>query len=139
MSVIGYIVFENQTESAIEFYKQVFDLKVLEIMKMSDAPEDENNPLPESIKNLIMHAEIELFGSRIMLSDSPKDFGREVVKGNNFSLAICTDDKKAMTNAWNKLKIGAQINIELGPQFFSELYGRLVDKFGISWQFIYEK
>lgn len=139
MSVIGYLVFENQTAQAIEFYKHVFDLKVLEIMRFSDAPPDENQIVPDHIKKFIMHAEIELFGSRIMLSDSPKEFGRNLVAGNNFSLAICSNDKEALTKAWEKLKVGAKVNMELGTQFFSELYGQLVDKYEISWQFIFEK
>jgi uncharacterized glyoxalase superfamily protein PhnB len=36
---------------------------------------------------------------------------------------------------FNGMKDGGSVRMELGPQFWSKLYGFVMDKFGVGWQF----
>jgi PhnB protein len=107
-------------------------------MTYGDYKEDPNYQAPDHIKHLIMHAEIEIFGSKVMVSDTPKGFDFDFILGNNFSLAVTSKDKEQMKHAWELLKEGGKVFTDLGVQPFVPYYGYLIDKFGVGWQFIYE-
>jgi PhnB protein len=41
--------------------------------------------------------------------------------------------------AFESLKENGQIDVELGPQFFSPMYGSIIDKYRVKWQLISEE
>lgn len=138
MSVLCYLNFSENAKEALAFYQHVFQTKDPYILTYGDYQEDPNYTAPDQIKHLIMHAEIEVFGSKVMVSDTPKGFDFDFVLGNNFSLAVTSKDKDRMRNAWELLKEGGKVITDLGVQPFIPYYGYLIDKFGVGWQFIYE-
>lgn len=83
-----------------------------------------------------MHAQLEIAGSRLMFSDNFP--GRPFQQGNNFSLAYVSTDKAAIKDAFDKLKQGGKVELELQETSWSPYYGYLTDKYGIGWQFNYE-
>lgn len=52
----------------------------------------------------------------------------------NFDPSKMADAKTSLESAWEKLIDGGKIMMELGKYPFSELYGWVEDKFGVSWQ-----
>ena len=46
--------------------------------------------------------------------------------------------KKRLESAFDKLKEGGSVGMELQETFWSKCYGSLKDKFGIEWQFSHE-
>uniref|UniRef100_UPI0037C6ECBE VOC family protein n=1 Tax=Lysinibacillus sp. D4A3_S15 TaxID=2941227 RepID=UPI0037C6ECBE len=55
--------------------------------------------------------------------------------GNNVTLAVVSDDEEQMRKAFNKLKDGGKVVMELQETFWSKCYGSLPDKCGVEWQF----
>ena len=101
-------------------------------MTYGDMPPDNEFPLDEATKHLVMHSLLNIQGSKVMFSDvSP---GMPFVLGNNISLAIVSQDMDEMKNIFNQLKDGGTVGMELQETFWSKCYGSLTDKFGIGWQ-----
>ncbi len=53
------------------------------------------------------------------------------------SFHVTCKTKEEVDKIWNKLSHGGQVLMELGAYPFSERYGWLQDKYGLSWQIIY--
>ncbi len=118
-SITPYLVVKGANR-AIDFYKQAFG--ATEIMRM---------PGPN---NTIMHAELRIGDSVIMLADempgapyrSPEAFG-----GSPVSLMIYIDD---VDNVFSRaLSLGARQVREVQDQFYGDRSGNLVDPFGHVW------
>lgn len=131
MALNVYMIFNGDCRQAVEFYGQVFGSEA-QIMSFGDAPPNPEFPLPEEAKNLVMHAELMISGSRVMFSDSFP--GRPFVKGNNIELTVVSTDMDEVKSVFNMLKEGGKVEMELQETFWSKCYGKLTDKFGIEWQ-----
>lgn len=118
--------------AAIAFYKKGFGAK--EISRM-----------PAQDKKRLMHAELEINGHAIYLSDdfaeaAPEQTGGgrtpEALGGTPCSvfvqLAVPKDVDKWMAKA---AKAGATIRMPAADQFWGDRFGQLVDPFGHSWMF----
>jgi len=55
----------------------------------------------------------------------------------SISFHVKCSSKEQVDEFWNRLSPGGQVLIELGAYPFSERYGWLNDKYGLSWQLIY--
>ncbi len=136
MGINVYINFDGNCREALEFYKKAFNTDEPRIMTFKDAPPNPESPIPEEAKNRIMHAELNILGSRVMFSDIFP--GMPFVSGNNITLTLMSKDIDELKNIYNKLKEDATINMELQETFWSKCFGSLTDKFGISWQLSHE-
>jgi PhnB protein len=132
MGVSPYINFNGDCREAVGFYAKVFRSPEPEVMEFGDAPPSPEFSLPESAKHLIMHAEFLVDGTTIMCSDVPP--GMSVTKGDNISLIVRATDEAKVRSWFSALSEGGKIEMPLAPQFWSPLYGSLVDRFGIGWQ-----
>lgn len=135
MAIEAYIYFNGNCREAVEFYAQVFGTDKPQIMTYGDAPPNPEFTLPEEAKNLVLHSRLNISGSNIMFSDVCP--GMPFVIGNNISLTIVSADFDEIKSSFNKLKEGGKIEMDLQETFWSKLYGYLVDKYGIHWQFSY--
>lgn len=97
---------------------------------------DEGSQLPDEAKDLIMHAQLNVKDSQMMFSDVFP--GTPYVVGTNISVAFVDSDIDFMKAAFEKLKDGGNVELELQETFFSKCYGILTDKFGIRWQFSHQ-
>ncbi|WP_224390578.1 VOC family protein [Pseudonocardia sp. ICBG1293] len=52
---------------------------------------------------------------------------------NEFYFALRSADADEITRYWDALTDGASILVPLGPSVFSPLYGKLTDRFGVTW------
>lgn len=137
MAIEVYINFNGNCREAVEFYAQVFGTEAPKIMTYGDVPPDPNFALPEEAKNLVMHTRLNIHGSNIMFSDSSP--GMDFVAGNNISLVIVSANMDEIKSLFNKLKENGTVLMELQETFWSKCYGYVTDKFGIQWQFNYDK
>ncbi len=131
MALNVYMIFDGDCRQAVEYYGQVFGSEP-RIMSFGDAPRNPEFPIPEEAKNLVMHAELMISGSRVMFCDNLS--GRPYVKGNNIELTVVTTDIDEVKSIFNKLKEGGKVEMELQETFWSKCYGKLTDKFGVEWQ-----
>ena len=105
---------------AIEFYKQAFGAVERGVMKGPDGK--------------IMHAELKIGDSIIMLSDEFPEFGSvspQTIGGSGMGLHIYLDGVDAAFD--RAVKAGAQVEMPVMDQFWGDRYGKLKDPFGHKW------
>ena len=135
MAIEAYIYFNGNCREAVEFYAQVFRTDKPQIMTYGDAPPNPEFALSEEAKNLVLHSQLNISDSNIMFSDVYPSM--PFVIGNNISLTIVSADIDEIKSSFNKLKEGGRVEMDLQKTFWSKLYGNLIDKYGINWQFSY--
>src|SRR5687768_11284970 len=117
--ITPYLAVDDAAE-AIEYYKKVFGAN--ERVRM-DAPD-----------NRIGHAELEIGGSLVMLSDpfpqsstrSPKELG-----GTSVSIFMYVEDVDAFVK--KAVDAGANVVMEIADQFWGDRFGTISDPFGHIW------
>jgi len=118
---------------AISLYQKAFNMTVNSIEYYRDAPPDSGITISDDVQNKVMHSELTICGSRVNMSDSNPD---ELTIGNMIILNVFLDSGDDVCKAFDILKDGGKVFVELGPQFFSSMYGSVEDRFGIRWQLI---
>jgi len=130
MKISPYVAFNGNCADAIAFYEKVFNVKA-EIMRYKDAPPDSGYELSEGTEDYIMHAQFDIDGETVMMADMPPEQAATI--GDNITIMLEFDSKESATSAFDALKEGGEIHMELQETFWSNLFGSLTDKFGISW------
>jgi PhnB protein len=105
---------------AIEFYKQAFGAEERGVMKGPDGK--------------VMHAELKIGDSVIMLSDEWPEYGTLSPLssgGAGMGLHIYVDGVDAAFD--RAVKAGAQVEMPVTDQFWGDRYGKLKDPFGHKW------
>ena len=106
---------------AIEFYKQAFGAEV-------------RGGVAKGPDGKVMHAELQIGDSVIMLTDEFPEFGSlspQSSGGTGMSLHIYVDGVDAAFD--RAVKAGAQVEMPVSDQFWGDRYGKLKDPFGHKW------
>jgi len=106
---------------AIEFYKQAFGAEV-------------RGSVAKGPDGKVMHAELKIGDSVIMLTDEYPEFGSlspQSIGGSGIGLHIYLDGVDAAFD--RAVKAGAQVEMPLMDQFWGDRYGKLKDPFGHKW------
>jgi len=144
MNVSPYLTFDGNCREAFEFYAACLGTEVKAMMTGADVPADAAMDDSDSgcaggspPADKIIHACIAFENSLIMASDwmSPEPF--QAPKG--FSVALSAASPDEAERVFKALSEGGQALMPLGKTFFSESFGMLVDKFGVSWMVNCEK
>lgn len=105
---------------AIEFYKQAFGAQERGVMKGPDGK--------------VMHAELKIGDSIVMLADEFPEFGAvapESGGSTSMGLHIYVDN---VDQAFDRaVKAGAKVEMPVSDQFWGDRYGKLRDPFGHKW------
>ncbi|MCL1842275.1 MAG: VOC family protein [Defluviitaleaceae bacterium] len=122
------IHFQGNCDEAINFYKEALAAEVKEIFYAKDAPPEANiESLPP---NNVMHSEVMICGMNFSLTD-----GSETpITGEHISFLITYNTADEVTKAFEKLAVGGTVVEPLAEVFWSELYGYVIDRFGVNWQ-----
>ena len=107
-------------DAFIKFCKKAFGAK--EIMRMTGPG------------GSVMHAEIEIGDSRLMVGDENPQWGNKSAKtlsGTPVTLHIYVPDCDAVVA--KAVKAGATVGMPLADQFWGDRYGSVVDPFGNVW------
>lgn len=127
-----YINFAGNCREAVEYYSQIFKTEKPQIMTFGEAPNDPSFHLPDEVKDLVMHTQLNIGGSNVMFSDTFPDY--PFVVGNNISLAYMSNSESEVKAVFNALQEDGKVGMDLQETFWSKCYGIVVDKFGIEWQ-----
>jgi PhnB protein len=106
--------------AAIDFYKRAFGAEEIDRMAGPDGS--------------IMHAEIRIGDSILMLSEENEQWGTKSplsLNGVHGSLHIYVEDADAAFN--RALKAGATVRYPLEDAFWGDRYGKVTDPFGHEW------
>lgn len=129
--VVPYLTVSNGV-GAIAFYKKA--LGATEIMRM-----------PADDKKRLMHAQLEINGHAVYLSDDFPEYSQdstgggrtpEKLGGTPVGMFISLDEPKDV-DKWmaRAAKAGAKITMPAADQFWGDRFGVINDPFGHSWQF----
>ncbi len=129
--LVPYLVFNGNCEEAVNFYQAALGGES-QILHFGDAPPNPAFPVPEHVKNLVMHAELRKDGHVIRFSDTFPNSPYNA--GNNISFSLEFDTKETTQSTFEVLSKDGTIEMELQETFFSPLYGKFTDKFGVIWQ-----
>lgn len=133
MALNPYLIFNGNAREATLFYAQVFGTAEPQFMTFGSMHSEH---IPKEANDLIMHTYLDIGGGKLMISDEFP--GRPYQQGNNFTLAYVSNDEAAIRDAFQKLKDGGEVEMELQETPWSKAYGSLTDKFNIKWQFSHE-
>ncbi|MDP4125714.1 MAG: VOC family protein [Bacillota bacterium] len=128
--LIPYLTFNGNCEDAVKFYQTVLGGES-QILHFSDAPPNPAHPVPENVKNLVMHAELRKNGHVIRFSDTFP--GTPYNAGDNISFSLEFDTNDETKTVFEALSEGGQIQMELQETFFSPLFSKFTDKYGVTW------
>ena len=132
MPINPYLNFAGNCREVVEFYADVFHTEKPVIMTFGEMPGDPAHPLPPGVENWVLHARMSIAGTDVMFSDVFP--GMELIMGNNVSLTVVSTNRDEIRSAFNRLKEGGTVHMDLQETFWSKLYGNLRDKYGIEWQ-----
>jgi predicted 3-demethylubiquinone-9 3-methyltransferase (glyoxalase superfamily) len=132
-----FLWFDNQAEEAANFYVSIFSNKTTpgsaekesKIINFSRYGEDAAK-VSGKPAGTVMIVTFELYGQRFIALNGGPQF--------NFSPSISffvnCESLEEINNLWGKLSEGGKIYMDLEKYPFSEKFGWVQDKFGISWQ-----
>ncbi len=101
----------------MEFYKGLFGGEVTYMMR-DDKPE------------LVMHADLKGGIISFMASDGDRT---EPYKEKPITLSISGNDEELITNLFNKLAEGGEIESPLKKEAWGDVFGTVTDKFNVDW------
>jgi PhnB protein len=131
MAVQPYLFFDGRCEEAVEFYQRALGAKVGMLMRFKESP-DPPPPgmVPPDSGDKVMHAELQIGDTVVMASDGSCT-GKPSFKG--FSLSLTAADAAEADRLFNALADGGQVQMPLGPTFWSPRFGMVADRFGVGW------
>lgn len=129
-----YLFFNGRCEEAVEFYRARIGARVEMLMRMKDSPEPPPpGSLPPGNGNKIMHGELRIGDSTVMVSDG---MGAGTSAFEGFRLALVVDDTAEADRVFGGLADGGQVQMALAPTFFSPRFGMVDDRFGMRWMVV---
>ena len=129
----------NGVREAVELYKKAFDAKLTYVMPSDDGDE--------------YHVDLDIYGLHVAMAeakyvlkfyDKPTEEGIKIfsqterIAGNTMQICLYYDkgDTSKIKHAYEVLREGSTVIIELGPALGSPCMVDFIDKFGIRWVLI---
>ncbi|MEI3605436.1 VOC family protein [Pseudogracilibacillus sp. SE30717A] len=127
-NIVPHLWFDKEANEAAEFYTSIFpDSRIINVTTLKETPSGESNLVS-----------FELWGKKFMAINAGPffKFNPSVSFMVNFDPSREIDASEKLTEVWNKLSEGGTVLMPLDKYPFSEKYGWIQDKFGLSWQLI---
>jgi predicted 3-demethylubiquinone-9 3-methyltransferase (glyoxalase superfamily) len=126
--IVPHLWFDKEAKEAAEFYRSVFpDSKVTSVTILHNTPSGDVDTVA-----------FELWGQKFMaISAGPLfKFNPSISFFVNFDPSREENASKKLDTMWQKLSEGGKALMPLDKYPFSERYGWIEDKYGLSWQLI---
>ena len=121
-----YLNFSDRTREAMQFYQSVFGGELT-----SSSFAEGGMPHDPGDKDKVMHSQLETpSGFTLMASDMPASMGAPSPNGN---ISLSGEDEAELRGYWDKLSAGGQVAMPLAKAPWGDTFGKLTDKFGVSW------
>lgn len=129
MQIQPYLFFDGRCQEAIDFYSKAVGAQVNMLMHFKDSPDKDH--IPPGGESKVMHADIRIGQSNILLSDGGCFSGHPKFEGSALSLTVANEAEA--DRVFNALVEGGQVTMPLIKTFFSPRFGMLADRFGVQW------
>ncbi|TVX99091.1 VOC family protein [Cohnella terricola] len=126
--IIPHLWYDKEAKEAAEFYASIFpDSRITNATTLNNTPSGDSHLVS-----------FEIWGQKFMaISAGPLfKFNPSVSFFVNFDPSRDKDAAEKLNEVWNKLSEGGIALMPLGKYPFSEKYGWIQDKYGLSWQLI---
>jgi predicted 3-demethylubiquinone-9 3-methyltransferase (glyoxalase superfamily) len=126
--IVPHLWYDKEAKEAAEFYSSVFpDSKINNVTTLHDTPSGDADMVS-----------FELWGQKFMAISGGRSFKFNPSTSFmvNFDPSRVEAAKEKLDEIWGKLSEGGKVLMELDKYPFSEWYGWVQDKYGLSWQLI---
>lgn len=126
--IVPHLWYDKEAKAAAEFYISIFpDSKITNVTTIHDTPSGDSDIVS-----------FELWGQKFMSISAGPYFklNPSVSFIVNFDPSREKDAEEKLNEVWNKLSDGGTALMPLDKYPFSERFGWIQDKFGLSWQLI---
>jgi predicted 3-demethylubiquinone-9 3-methyltransferase (glyoxalase superfamily) len=121
--ITPHLWYDKEALEAAEFYVSIFpDSKIRSKTMLNDTPSGSVDVVAFEIMNM----EFQAISAGPLFKFNP-----------SVSFHVICPTKDEVDVIWEKISIGGMVLMELGAYPFSERYGWVQDKYGLSWQIIY--
>ncbi len=124
-----YLNYPGHCEKAFRFYEKHLGGKIVSITPYEKMPPN----FPDSWKNPVLHAVMELGGMLVRGADIPN---AEPMRSAYITLRL--DSAGKTESIYDLLKEDGQIFMKIEKTFFANRFAMLRDKFGTSWMLLNE-
>lgn len=128
-----YLHFKDQAAEAIAFYEKVFKTEPAQIMTFGQMPHDDEHPVDDNIKDLVLNSSLKINDTNVMISDSPEGMAPPIVVGNNVALVYNAKTAEDASDIFQQLTNNGAVLLPLEKTFWAELYGMVKDQYGVMW------
>ncbi|AJY73405.1 VOC family protein [Paenibacillus beijingensis] len=118
-----YIFTEDAREQAA-FYAAALQGEIVDVKTFGEMP-----GAAESMKDRVMHLQLQAAGQLFYLADA-----ESVERGNGIDLTLEFGSDEETARAFEALSEGGSVKMPLARMFWGTLFGRVEDRFGVSWQ-----
>jgi PhnB protein len=128
----AYLFFENNCREAMTYYQQCLGGE-LNLTTVGESPVAAQ--LPPGMENKILHACLNHDNVVLMASDNC--MGEPLTPSKNFSLSLNCSSEEEVHALYEILTDGGEAVSPPKAEFWGDVFGMLVDKYGISWMLNY--
>jgi PhnB protein len=132
LGVHAYLRMNGNGKEAVKFYENALEAEVLGVQTYGELPENPEFTLPEEAKDRVVHAQLRVGNTFLMLSDTFP--GQPFQTGSQVDVAITLNDIEKSKEVFGKLLDGGEVIMPIQETPWSPSYGQVKDKFGITWQ-----
>jgi len=122
---VPFLMFTGQAEDAMKFYTSLFERSGITSITRYGANE-------AGAEGSVQHAIFTLNGQEFMAIDSNAIHAFTFTP--SISIYVRCENEAEVDHAFSKLSEGGQVLMPLDHYPFSEKFGWLADKYGVSWQ-----
>ncbi|MBP2169412.1 PhnB protein [Erwinia toletana] len=142
MQVNPYLFFNGRCEEAIAFYQQAVGAELLFKMTFGEMPAEQQQQegcasAYQFPPDKIMHAQLKVGNSEIMLSDGDMSSTQQQHAG--FAISLAGKDVNEGKSWFDNLAADGNVTMPWQETFWAKGFGMLTDKFGIPWMVNVEK
>lgn len=121
--IIPHLWFDREALDAAHLYTSLFEnSKILSFVTLHNTPSGD----ADVVSILLAGQEFKLLNAGPFFKFNP-----------SVSFMVACETKEEVEELWKKLSVGGVALMELGEYPFSEKYGWIQDKYGLSWQLMY--
>jgi predicted 3-demethylubiquinone-9 3-methyltransferase (glyoxalase superfamily) len=123
--ITTFLMFDGKAEEAMNFYTSLFKESAIINITRYGANE-------AGVEGTVQHAVFSLNGQEFMCIDTNAKHGFTFTPA--MSLYIKCETEEEIDKLFEKLSQDGQVFMPLAPYPFSEKFGWVADKYGVSWQ-----
>lgn len=131
MNLYTHLNFGGNCDEAFRFYEKHLGGRIVMMMRQDEAP-----GAPPGASNAVIHAQMEIAGTRLIGNDVPATAFQPM---RSAYLYLSVESTERARRIHELLAEGGQIFMDLGETFYATHFVMLRDRFGVSWTILHER